>query len=274
WHNSPLYNGGYQFPCCPGSFLPSTDSQVNAFIAKGIPANKLGIGIDFYGYVWNGGNGTATGGVTKPRQEWITDPWVQSNVPYYSIMEKYYHSQYYGWDDDAKASYLSIDNSGSVNDKFISYDDEKSVQAKFDYARTKGIGGLIIWELGGGYRANQVAGQQDVLLQAVKNARVRVADVSDTTTIIPVQFTLKQNYPNPFNPETVISYRLAVSCFVSLKIYDILGNEVATLVNEFQQAGIHNSTFIIHNSTLPSGVYFYRLQAGEFIQTKKMLLIK
>ncbi|KAF0142156.1 MAG: fibronectin type III domain-containing protein, partial [Stygiobacter sp.] len=132
---------------------------------------KLGIGIDFYGYVWNGGNGTTTGGVTKPRQTWTSDPWVQGNVPYYTIMQDYYQPQYYNWDDAAKASYLSIDNSGSTNDKFISYDDEKTVQAKFDYARTKGIGGLIIWELGGGYyRANQSAGQKDVLLQAVKNA--------------------------------------------------------------------------------------------------------
>ncbi|OGV10269.1 MAG: hypothetical protein A2237_10820 [Stygiobacter sp. RIFOXYA2_FULL_38_8] len=169
WHNSPVSDGGYVFPSTGGA-VPSANRNIDNFIAAGIPASKLGIGIDFYGYVWNGGNGTTTGGVTKPRQTWTSDPWVQGNVPYYTIMQDYYQPQYYNWDDAAKASYLSIDNSGSTNDKFISYDDEKTVQAKFDYARTKGIGGLIIWELGGGYRANQSAGQKDVLLQAVKNA--------------------------------------------------------------------------------------------------------
>ncbi|NJD23010.1 MAG: T9SS type A sorting domain-containing protein, partial [Melioribacter sp.] len=169
WHNSPVSDGSFVFPSTGGP-VPSANRNIDNFIAAGIPASKLGIGIDFYGYVWNGGNGTTTGGVTRPRQTWTTDPWVQGNVPYYTIMQDYYQPQYYNWDDAAKASYLSIDNSGSANDKFISYDDEKTVQAKFDYARTKGIGGLIIWELGGGYRANQVAGQQDVLLQAVKKA--------------------------------------------------------------------------------------------------------
>jgi len=109
---------------------------------------------------------------------------------------------------------------------------------------------------------------------------VKIPKASDIITgvkeqkTIPTEFKLNQNYPNPFNPETVISYQLAVNSFVSLKIYDILGREVATLVNEFQQAGIYNSQFSIHNSQLSSGVYFYRLQTGDFIQTKKMLLIK
>lgn len=91
---------------------------------------------------------------------------------------------------------------------------------------------------------------------------------------IPSQFELSQNYPNPFNPSTVISYKLADKSNVSLKIYDMLGKEVATLVNEEQQPGIYNSQFSIFNSQLSSGVYFYRLQAGNFVQTKKMMLLK
>ena len=242
------------------------------FLAAGIPASKLGIGIDFYGYVWNGGNGTTTGGVTKPRQTWTSDPWVQGNVPYYTIMQDYYQPQYYNWDDAAKASYLSIDDTGSTNDKFISYDDEKTVQAKFDYARTKGIGGLIIWELGGGYRANQSAGQKDVLLQAVKNARDRIADVNDAIPEIPALFALEQNYPNPFNPSTTIQFSLPITEHVELNIYNILGEKVAGLVNETLSAGTHNITWDASN--IPSGIYICRLRSFNNVLTKKMTLIK
>ncbi|MEW6652666.1 MAG: alpha-amylase family glycosyl hydrolase [Bacteroidota bacterium] len=95
---------------------------------------------------------------------------------------------------------------------------------------------------------------------------------------IPTEFNLEQNYPNPFNPSTVIRYKLSTFSFVTLKVYDALGREVATLVNEYQQPGTHNSQFAIRSasdrSQLPSGVYFYRLQAGDFVQTKKMLFLK
>ena len=91
---------------------------------------------------------------------------------------------------------------------------------------------------------------------------------------IPESFQLYQNFPNPFNPETVIRYQLSVAGHVTLKIYDLLGREVATLVNKEQQTGIHNSTFNINNYALPSGIYFYKLNAGGNIQTKKMILLK
>jgi photosystem II stability/assembly factor-like uncharacterized protein len=88
----------------------------------------------------------------------------------------------------------------------------------------------------------------------------------------PVQYTLKQNYPNPFNPLTVIGYQLPTSGFVKLDIFDVLGRVVATLVNERKDAGSYEATF--NAGSLSSGVYFYRLQSGEFVATKKMLLIK
>jgi len=91
---------------------------------------------------------------------------------------------------------------------------------------------------------------------------------------IPIQFSLSQNYPNPFNPETTINYQLPTSGFVALKVYDLLGREVATLVNEYKNAGSYNSQFSIRNYQLASGVYFYRLQSGNFSQTKKFVLLK
>jgi len=90
---------------------------------------------------------------------------------------------------------------------------------------------------------------------------------------IPISsFQLFQNYPNPFNPSTQISYRVTSTGRVSLKVFDMLGRGVATLVNEVKSVGAYTATFDASN--LPSGVYFYQLKAGNFLQTKKMLLIK
>ncbi|MFA7418470.1 MAG: YCF48-related protein [Melioribacteraceae bacterium] len=99
---------------------------------------------------------------------------------------------------------------------------------------------------------------------------------------IPSAYELSQNYPNPFNPETTISYKIQAASQVSLKVYDVLGREVGTLVNEYKQPGVYNSTFSTLHSSLTSGIYFYKLQAGNpsagsgqgFVQTKKMILIK
>ena len=89
---------------------------------------------------------------------------------------------------------------------------------------------------------------------------------------IPDKFELSQNYPNPFNPSTKIKYQIAVSNPVSLKIFDVLGNEVASLVNEVQPSGSYEVIFDAR--LLSSGTYFYKLQAGSFIETKKMTLLK
>jgi poly(3-hydroxybutyrate) depolymerase len=95
-------------------------------------------------------------------------------------------------------------------------------------------------------------------------------------------YDLKQNYPNPFNPTTIIQYAISSRQFVSLKLYDVLGNEIETLVNEEKEAGSHSVEFSARGgsayggnaSDLPSGVYFYKLTAGNFISTRKMLLLK
>ena len=85
-------------------------------------------------------------------------------------------------------------------------------------------------------------------------------------------FGLDQNYPNPFNPATVISYQLPVSGHVTLTVYDMLGKEVASLVNDVKEAGIYSATF--DGSKLSSGIYFYTLRSGNFTATKKLMLMK
>jgi hypothetical protein len=88
----------------------------------------------------------------------------------------------------------------------------------------------------------------------------------------PRKFELEQNYPNPFNPSTVIRYRIAEPSMVVLKVYDVLGRELTTLVHERQAAGQYSIVF--NAQSLSSGTYFYRLTAGEFTSIKKMLLVK
>ena len=89
---------------------------------------------------------------------------------------------------------------------------------------------------------------------------------------LPLDYVLYQNYPNPFNPSTTIQYSIPKKSIVTLKVYDILGNEVASLVNEDKSIGSYEGKF--DGTGLPSGIYFYRLQAGSFVETKKMVLMK
>lgn len=100
----------------------------------------------------------------------------------------------------------------------------------------------------------------------------QTTELYDQTDILPNEYRLNQNYPNPFNPSTTISWQSPVSGQQTLKVYDVLGNEVATLVDEYKSAGMYNVQFTMNN--LSSGVYFYQLRAGDFIQTKKMILMK
>ena len=88
----------------------------------------------------------------------------------------------------------------------------------------------------------------------------------------PQLFSLSQNYPNPFNPNTSIKYQIPEISFISIKVYNVLGNEIASLVNEEKPAGEYGVEF--NGTNLPSGIYFYKLQAGSFVETKKMVLMK
>ena len=99
-----------------------------------------------------------------------------------------------------------------------------------------------------------------------------ITGVEDELNPLPTEFLLSQNYPNPFNSSSVLKYSIPKSSQVTLKIFNTLGEEIETLVNEEKPAGTYELTWNAAN--LPSGVYFYRLQAGDFVQIRKMILLK
>lgn len=149
------------------------------------------------------------------------------------------------------------------------------------YSTTTGDGGIDdVTGLSGSARyvrvlctVRSIADSGYVLNEFEVYGKVITTDIAKQNQL-PFEYKLEQNYPNPFNPVTNISYSIAAPSKVALKVFDVLGNEVATLVDEFQQAGNHSSSFYTLRSSLSSGVYFYRLQAGNFIQTKKLILLK
>lgn len=241
WHNAPLYNGGIRFPST-GGLVPSTDAMVNTFTNAGVPLNKLGIGIAFYGYIWSGGAGTTTGGAALPAQSYTNDP-VTSSTSFSTIMSTYYQSNLYHWDTNAQAAYLSIDNAGSANDKFISYDDERSCQVKVSFARNRQLGGVMIWELGEGYRSSEPVGKKDPLLQAIKQslATPRITSVARTN----------QNIVFSFTSLPLASYRVQWSSNLNSGVWNTLTNNVP---------GTGSTLQITDSNAISQSVRFYRVK--------------
>ena len=106
----------------------------------------------------------------------------------------------------------------------------------------------------------------------IMKGEVIVGINENTTPQTPSDYALMQNYPNPFNPSTKISWQSPIAGHQTLKVYDVLGNEVAILIDEYRNAGSYDVDF--NASEIPSGVYFYQLKSGSFVQTRKMLVLK
>ena len=128
----------------------------------------------------------------------------------------------------------------------------------------------IIFFINRGEPPNFSSGFFPVLKQMANYAHL-ITDIKNTEQL-PIEISLLQNSPNPFNPSTSIQYAISSRQFVKLTVYDLLGREIETLVNEEKPSGTYEITWYAEN--LPSGVYFYQLKAGSFIETKKMLLLK
>src|SRR5207245_2322165 len=147
------------------------DDGVQALLAAGIPPQKLGLGMPFSGAVWTGGivAGT-TQGVTAPEEGWASTPAMQADIPYHVLMDTF--GQFTPmWDPVARVPFWSMDFPGSARDQFVSFDNEQSIAEKCAYVKSKRLGGAMLWQLEGGYRADQPTGaQQQPLLEAVRQA--------------------------------------------------------------------------------------------------------
>ena len=124
---------------------------------------------------------------------------------------------------------------------------------------------------------NGIAVGDNGVIFKTTNGGVSFIENEENNSTLPKEFLLNQNYPNPFNPSTTIKYQLPEMSFVTIKVYDILGREVATLVNEEKPAGSYEVQFSnnsVYGRNLTSGIYFYQIKTGEYSETKKMILLK
>ena len=134
------------------------------------------------------------------------------------------------------------------------------------YTDTKGAPGNDYYYRVRGYNSNVTSAYSN-------EVNLTLTGVRSKGTGIPDKFDVSQNYPYLFNPNyAIISYQVPVSGVVTLRLYDMLGKEIRTLVNERKSAGYYSAVFVASN--LPSGVYFYRMQAGKYSETKKLTVLK
>ena len=244
--NSPLY----------GSSSTNTqgwidDSYTYFKVTRSVPVSKILIGIPLYGWVFNAS--TMYGPSTGAYQE-----------PYQTIAPRLDQGWTRHWDSQGQVPYI-ID-SGATH--VISYDDTVSIGAKCAYVLQKGIPGAIIWALG----QDLLNGQQP-LLSAIGKGLGLVTGVEPSREVgKPATFALLQNFPNPFNPSTTIRFELPRAAVVKLTVIDVLGQSVATLVDERRPAGVQTIRF--DGSSLASGTYFYRLETETVVATKRMMLLK
>jgi chitinase len=165
WYNAPIYDGGNTFASVPGKHLPSIEGTVDEFVTNGIPAGKLGIGVAFYGYIWQGGFDGTNNGMMFPLESWTIAPTNTYAVTYSDLVSSNFSAGSFHYDSSAQSAWIGVNGPGT-NDMFISFDDARACQAKVSYARNRGLGGLILWEISQDHHT----GQPDPLLQAIKQA--------------------------------------------------------------------------------------------------------
>ncbi len=293
WHNNAIY--GPQPPT--GTNLYYTTIQTRwldqMYKRGGKNRGKYGIGVDFNGTLYRGGTvlSDVTKGVHQPKQRWATTPTFTWDYDFDVMFATYLDTATAAtkrYDTEAQAAYLSIlSNDGNpANEVKLSYTDSTQIHRIIQYARDSSMGGVILWNIGEAYLPSKYP-NRDRMLQFVKTAvlgteilsagePVQTADISN--------YILLQNYPNPFNPTTKIQYQLPFESRVKLTVYNIVGQEIITLVNEVQTSGIKSISWDANNGwgqSVASGIYFYRIEISlisdptkKFVQVKQMVILK
>ncbi len=227
-------------------------SSVQYMISKNIPKDKLLFGIPFYGKEFN------AAGLYLPQKG-------ETDLLYSDVADSLSNNNWiYYWDNTSEVPYL-INNSSTG---FITYDDTASIRIKTQYAVDQGLGGVMIWALG----QDMLPDGKQPLLETIGSVINGTTGMLAADNNIPNDFSLSNNYPNPFNPSTIIEFTIPHDGFVSLKVFNTLGEAVATLKESELTAGLHKVSF--NGSGFSSGIYFYVLSYNGLNITKKMMLLK
>lgn len=239
--------------------------SVETYLNAGVPSSKLLLGVPWFGFDWpvqSSARKAARTGTASSRT--------------YAIAEQM--ASLYGKTFDALTKVPWFSYQIGTDWRQVWYDDTASLSAKYALVNSRALGGIGIWAL-------SYDGARREIWNGIK-AAFGTTGIEDPGDARPGQFALYQNYPNPLNPRTAISYQLpalseprslgrvegSASSFVTLKVFDLLGREVAVLVDQEMPSGYHTVTWNAQN--LPSGVYMYRLIAGNHVESKKMQLLK
>ncbi len=254
YHGSWTSNSGPVSPLYTGDAEGSVSSSITQFLGStSIPASKLFMGLPFYGYDFR------SKGLYQKLDTAYAPPVTYPQAVAYEKKGWTYH-----WDNVSMTPYLT----DTSNTHVIAFDDTVSIRYKCDYLKSKGLGGVITWEIS----QDNLGSSQPLLETTWDQLNTPTAVVSRHTEGVPNDFSLSQNYPNPFNPSTAISFRLSSNSRITLKVFDVLGREVRTLVNGNESAGSHSVSF--NASGLSSGAYFYVLSIDGKLFTRTMLYLK
>jgi chitinase len=226
---------------------------------RGIPGSQITLGMPFYGKQFQ------AAAMYTPKTEPTTD------IVYSDVLALLAQNWAYAWDSISQVPFLTSPRRNLV----ATFEDTASIARKCQYAKAKGLSGVMVWET-----SQDVVAAGQPLIDVVGREMMTPTSVSLPPDAIDAKgFVLEDNYPNPFNPTTRIDYTVGVisgqSSVVSdvrLVVYDVLGREVAVLVNEKKSPGRYSERF--NASRLASGVYLYRLQAGGATMIKKAVLLK
>lgn len=238
-----------------GNFAINTEGWVDYSVGyyngtRGIPMSRLLVGTPFYGWMFTASSmyGASTGA---------------SQLVYSSIAPKLQQGWVWTWDAEGQVPYII----NAAKTQVISYDDSASVAIKCDYIKTKALGGTIIWALG-----QDLLGGKQPLLDVIGASLRSPTRVQLKLQEIPASMTLEQNYPNPFNGQTIIRYSVATAGRVTLRLFDVLGRVVGTLVNGEQAQGAYEVS--VSTNFLASGVYIYRIQHQNASLSRSMIVLR
>lgn len=230
---------------------------------QNVPPEKIIMGVPYYGNLWRTNSGDPYSSVAPYDTSIVNNNW-QSHVFYRDIFTTFSNYEEL-WDSYSNTSWMRL-NETDTSWFQIWYDDSLSLSLKYDFALTKNLKGVGIWALG-------YDGNRNELWNLIKEKFVNPVSVYIEQPIAD-DFIVYQNYPNPFNPSTTISYFLEKPDFVSIKIFDVLGREVETIINKFRNSGFHSVTWNSMDNQCAGGVYFYRFTSGSHSVSKKMILLE